>query len=69
MCVVSIKIDEVALRDMRPDLDSTAAICSWVQELVNQHIHQMDLNRDMTPEELYTVIMEDAKAIYADDSI
>jgi hypothetical protein len=27
------------------------------------------LERDLTPEELYAVIMEDAKAIYADDSI
>lgn len=27
------------------------------------------LERDMTPEELYAVIMEDVKAIYDDDSI
>ena len=27
------------------------------------------LDRDMTPEELYAVIIEDAKAIYADDTI
>ena len=27
------------------------------------------LNRDLTPEQLYAVIMEDVKAIYEDDSI
>ena len=26
MCMVSINIDEAALREMRPELDSTAAI-------------------------------------------
>ena len=94
MCMVSINVDEAALRDMRPELDSTAAIRNWAQELINLRIQQMKLEntetmsiedaraatrqavsreyaleRDLTPEELYAVIMEDAKAIYADDSI
>ena len=94
MCMVSINVDEAALRDMRPELDSTAAIRLWAQELVDHRMQQMrmegektidveqaramthravsreyDLGRDLTPEELYAVIMEDAKAIYEDDSI
>ena len=82
MCMVSINIDEAALRDMRPELDSTAAIRLWAQELVDHRMQQMRmeythraisreyaLERDMTPEELYAVIMEDAKAIYEDDTI
>lgn len=82
MCMVSINIDEAALRDMRPELDSTTAIRLWAQELVDHRMQQMRmeythraisreyaLERDMTPEELYAVIMEDAKAIYEDDTI
>ena len=94
MCMVSINVDEAALRDMRPELDTTAAIRLWAQELVDHRMQQMRmecektidveraraythraisreyaLERDMTPEELYAVIMEDAKAIYEDDTI
>ena len=82
MCMVSINIDEAALRDMRPELDSTTAIRLWAQELVDHRMQQMRmeythraisreyaLERDLTPEELYAVIMEDAKAIYEDDTI
>lgn len=94
MCMVSINVDEAALRDMRPELDTTAAIRLWVQELVDLRMQQMRmegektmdveearatthravsreyaLERDMTPEELYAVIMEDVKEIYEDDSI
>lgn len=42
MCVISINVDEVALRDMRPELNSTAAIRNWAQELVNLRILQME---------------------------
>ena len=42
MCTVSIKIDEAVLRDMRPDLDSTAAIRIWVQNLVDSHLQQIE---------------------------
>ena len=46
MCMVSINIDEAALRDMRPELDSTAAIRLWAQELVDLRIQQMREERD-----------------------
>ena len=35
MCIISINVDEAALRNMRPELDSTDAIRNWAQELVN----------------------------------
>ena len=43
MCNVTINIDEVALRDMHPELDTQAAIRLWVQELVDSHMQQMEL--------------------------
>ena len=55
MCVVSINIDEVALRDMRPDLNSTTAIRQWAQELINLRISEMDL------EDTETVDLETAR--------
>ena len=42
MCTVSIKIDEAVLRDMRPELETTAAIRAWVQNLVDSHLQQME---------------------------
>lgn len=41
MCMVSINIDEAALREMRPELDSAAAIRLWAQELVDLRMQQM----------------------------
>ena len=41
-------------------LASTVSVDEYFDEL---------LKRDMTPEELYAVVMEDVKAIYADESI
>ena len=41
MCTVSINIDEAAIRDLRPELDTTAAIRSWVQELIDARLRQM----------------------------
>ena len=43
MCTVSINIDETVLRDMCPELDTTAAIRIWVQNLVDSHLQQMEL--------------------------
>ena len=39
--MVSINIDEAALREMRPELDSAAAIRLWAQELVDLRMQQM----------------------------
>ena len=46
--MVSINIDEAALRDMRPDLDTTAAIRLWAQELVDHRMQQMRIEDEET---------------------
>ena len=43
---------------MRPELDSTAAIRDWAQELVNLRIKQMEL------EDEETVSIEDAREMF-----
>lgn len=55
MCIISINVDEAALRNMRPELDSTNAIRNWAQELVNLRIQQMVL------EDEETMSIEDAR--------
>lgn len=78
MCIVSINVNETTLREMRPDLDTTAAIRLWAQQQIELRIQQMRaehernassreraLERDMTPEELYAVISEEIDDIYA----
>ena len=102
MCTVSINIDEAAIRDVRPELNTTAAIRSWAQELIDSRLRQMRLEdeetmsveelramvletvrkeyargraesrrqaleKDMTPEQLYSLISEEIDDIYAND--
>ena len=55
MCNVTINIDEVALRDIHPELDTTAAIRLWVQELVDSHMQQMEL------EDTETISIDEAR--------
>ena len=57
MCMISINVDEAALRDMRPELNSTDAIRNWAQELVNLRILQMEL------EDTETMSIEEARAM------
>ena len=57
MCTVSVKVNEEVLRDIRPDLDSTAAIRLWVQQLVDVSIQQMKL------EDTETMSLEEARAL------
>ena len=76
---MTVDINEKVLQDLMPELDNTAAIRLWVQQLVNYHTKMMvednndavdmKFSRDMTPEELYRVIEQDVRAIYADESI
>ena len=55
MCTVRINVNEDVLRDMRPDLDSTAAIRIWAQQLIDLHIHQMEM------EDTETMSIEEAR--------
>ena len=100
MCTVSINIDEAVIRDLRPELNTPAAIRTWVQELIDARLQQIRLEdeetmcveesralvletvrkeytydraesrrqalkRDMTPEQLYSLISEEIDEIYA----
>ncbi len=56
MCKISVNIDEVVLRDMRPELNTTAAISRWAQELIDSRIQQMEF------EDSSTMSIEDARA-------
>ena len=79
MCTVSVEVNEKVLRGINPNLGSSAALRQWVQQLVNYHTQMMvddsddaadmKFSRDMTPEELYCVIEQDIRAIYAEESI
>ena len=79
ICKVSVEVNEKVLRGVNPNLDSSAALCQWVQQLVNYHTQLMvddyaesvdiKFSRDMTPDELYDVIELDIRSIYADESI
>ena len=76
MCTVTVDIDEKALRGVNPNLSDMAAIRKWAQALINARIQEMvrdeksyALERDMTPEELFDVVVKDVEAIYADKSI
>ena len=67
MCTVNIQIEEALLRDVKPELDSTAAIRLWVQELVNLRIQEL-INEDeetMDIEEARVMVHETIKKEYA----
>ncbi len=50
MCTVSVKVNEDVLRGVLPELENTKAFT---------------IDRDMTPEELFAVVMKDVEEIYA----
>ena len=45
MCTVSINVDEAALRDMCPELNTTAAIRLWVQQQIDFRMQEMRAER------------------------
>ena len=59
--MISINVNEAALREMRPDLDSTAAISSWVQELIDFRMQQMRMEKrqNASQEDLWRAIEHD----------
>ena len=67
MCTVSIDIAEAVIRDLLPELDTTAAIRLWAQELVDSRVHQMRLEDEetMSVEELRAMLHETVKKEYA----
>lgn len=67
MCTVSIDIDEAVIRDLRPELDTTAAIRHWAQELINARLQQLRLEDEetMDVEELRAMLHETVRKEYA----
>ena len=43
MCTVTVDINEKVLQGLMPELDNTAAIRLWVQQLIDFRIQQMEL--------------------------
>jgi hypothetical protein len=66
MCTVSINIDETAIQDMRPELNTTAAIRSWAQELIDSRLQQMRLEDEetMDVEEVRAMVLETVRREY-----
>ena len=67
MCTVSIDIDETAIRDLRPELDTTAAIRLWAQELIDLRLQQMQMEDEetMDVEEVRAMVLETVRREYA----
>ena len=43
MCSINIQVDESTLREVMPELDTTAAIRLWAQHLIDLRIQQMEI--------------------------
>jgi hypothetical protein len=76
MCTVSVKVNEDVLRGVLPELENTAAIRKWAQKLIDARIRELveetksfAIDRDMTPEELFAVVVKDVEEIYANKSL
>ena len=73
MCTVSVKVNEAILRDVMPELDSTAAIRLWVQKLVDMHLQQLRRasERDLIPDdvcrEIWQEVEEENKDVVSDE--
>ena len=69
MCTVSVKVNEAVLRDIRPELNTTAAIRQWVQQQIDLRIQQMELEEKeiMTIEETREVTHRAVNREYALD--
>lgn len=55
MCRVTVEVDQEMLRGYNPELDSTAAIRKWAQQLIDLRIQQMEF------EDTETMSIEEAR--------
>lgn len=75
MCTVSINVDEAMMRQINPCLTSRESIGQWLQHQVDLMMKEMAhgraesrrqaLEKDMTPEQLYSVIAEEIDEVYS----
>ncbi len=67
MCVVDVKVDEAVLREVLPELDSTAAIRLWAQKVMDMHVQgllrETKAERDMLQEKLWHDIELDSELL------
>lgn len=67
MCVVDVKVDEGVLREILPELDSTAAIRLWAQKVMDMHVQgllrETKAERDMLQEKLWHDIEQDSELL------
>ncbi len=71
MCTINIQIDESTLREVMPELDTTAAIRLWAQQLIDLHMQQMRNGfGNQTTEEVFDAIEKRVKnRLQADMSV
>ena len=69
--MVSINVDEAALREMRPEIDSTVAVRAWVQELVDARMQQMRMEDEdtMSIDDALEMTLEAVREEYARPAI
>ena len=75
MCTVSINIDEARMQQINPLLTSRESISHWLQHQVDLMLEDYSrgraesrkqaLAKDITPEQLYSLISEEIDEIYA----
>lgn len=71
MCSINIQVDESILREVMPELDTTAAIRVWAQQLIDFHMQQMrNGSGNQTTEEVFDAIEQRVKnRLQADMSV
>jgi hypothetical protein len=67
MCTINIQVDETRLRNVMPELNSTAAIQLWIQQMIDYRIKEIaDENEEtMDIEEARAMIHETIRKEYA----
>ncbi len=68
MCSITVKVNEEILRKVNPNLNSTAAISQWVQQLVDLHTQEMTEFIDdeyMDIETARNIVLEAVREEYA----
>ncbi len=68
MCSITVKVNEEILRRVNPNLNSTAAISQWVQQLVDLHTQEMTEFIDdeyMDIETARNIVLEAVREEYA----
>ena len=63
MCTVSVKVNEAVLRGMRPELNTTAAIRQWAQEVLDRYVAALVVKHRMDGLDVAADIMDEDEAL------